>query len=60
MAEEITITIEADGSVKVATQGFKGATCLKATEALEKALGQKGADQKTKEYYQTQEVTRGR
>jgi hypothetical protein len=58
--QEITVTIAADGSVKVGTKGFKGAACLKATEILERALGKKGAELKTPEYFERQEATHGR
>ena len=48
----ILITIdEEDSGTTVATSGFQGAECLKATEAQERALGLKTSDQKTGEFH---------
>lgn len=39
MSESIEITIHEDGTTKVEAKGFSGTSCLKTTEAIEKALG---------------------
>lgn len=38
-AEEITVTIDNDGNVKVHVRGVKGDACLALTQSLEQALG---------------------
>lgn len=48
----ITVTIDAEGGMKIATKGFKGADCEKATKELEKALGVAGDRKKTPEYFE--------
>jgi hypothetical protein len=48
----ITVTIGADASTKVETKGFKGTECLKATAALEGALGGATATEHTPEMFQ--------
>lgn len=50
--KQIIVTIGADGAPVVETKGFKGAECLKATAALEAALGGSVAVEKTPEFYQ--------
>ena len=37
--EEIEITIDPDGRIRIETSGFSGESCLKATEDLESLLG---------------------
>ena len=37
--QEIDVTIEPNGEVRVEVRGFTGGECLQATEGLEKALG---------------------
>jgi len=49
---EIEVTISAAGEVRLATRGLKGEACLAETEALEKALGEVRAREKTGEYYE--------
>lgn len=51
----IEIIISPTGEVRAETKGFAGASCLKATEELIKALGQQTAERKTAEMYQTEE-----
>jgi hypothetical protein len=47
----IAINIDCEtGKTEVATDGFAGAECLKATAELEKALGATRSDVKTPEY----------
>jgi hypothetical protein len=53
MATEIIVTVDVQGNTTIETRGFKGADCLKATADLEKALGAKTSDTKTREYHQT-------
>ena len=48
--ETITVVFSEEGDVKVSTAGFAGASCLKATADLEKALGSTTSDRKTSEY----------
>lgn len=50
----ITVEINNDGEVSIATSGFKGEACQKATAAMEAALGIKASDKKTGEYYQAE------
>lgn len=51
--KEIIVTIDPDGSTTVETKGFAGAECLAATLNLEKALGKKIDDVKTREFHKT-------
>ena len=50
MAREIIVTIGVNGDVQIETKGYNGAECLKATAALEKKLGAKTRDIKTREF----------
>lgn len=52
MAKQILMQVSPEGEIKITTTGFKGTECLKATAALEKALGKKTADQPTTEMKQ--------
>lgn len=49
--QEIKILIDEKGNVEVATSGFSGSDCKKATDALERALGKKIADRTTPEFF---------
>lgn len=51
--KQIIVTIGPDGTPKVETKGFAGAECLKATAALEAALGGAVEIEKTPEFYAT-------
>jgi hypothetical protein len=51
----IDIIVTADGSTRVETRGFSGASCLDASRFLEQALGKAGADERTAEFHQTLE-----
>lgn len=51
MDEVIEILIKPDGSVTIEGQGFKGADCERATEALERSLGRVVTCERTSEYY---------
>ena len=52
MSQEITIEIDEQGDVKVATKGFKGKSCKDATKQLEEALGHVASDKPTEEMYE--------
>lgn len=54
MTKQIDVLITPEGEVKISTSGYKGSECLKATEALERALGAKTSDQPTAEMKQTE------
>ena len=55
--KKITITIAADGEVKIAASGFAGASCQKATAEIERALGVVKDRAKTAEYFARQQNT---
>ncbi len=57
--QELLITIEPDGSLRIKTQGFKGAACEEEIKPLEKALGKVTERQRTSEYYQKADVKVG-
>jgi hypothetical protein len=52
----ITVTVAKDGSTKVETRGFAGASCQSASEFLEKALGTRQTEVLTSEFYVQQQV----
>lgn len=56
---EIIITIAPDGDTKVEAVGFQGAECLKATAAIERALGKTTGDVKKPEFQQTTTAKQG-
>jgi len=47
----IEVLIAPDGTVKITTEGFTGASCEEATRALEEGLGTKTSDERTEEFY---------
>lgn len=50
--ETVIVTFdEENADVEVATTGFSGSACLKATAWLEKALGKVTGNSKTSEFY---------
>lgn len=49
--EEIKVTIDAEGNVKVTVFGVKGKKCLELTEELEQLLGGDVQREFTSEYY---------
>jgi len=57
--QQIVVTVSPDGEVQVEAQGVRGAGCQQLTAALEKALGERTADQKKPEYYQQAQATAG-
>ncbi|MEW6443185.1 MAG: DUF2997 domain-containing protein [bacterium] len=52
MSQTIQITFNPDGTTEVKTTGFRGKSCMKATEFLKKALGSVTKTGKTPEYFQ--------
>lgn len=56
MKRQVIMNIAPDGTVTIDAVGYKGADCKKATEALEKALGNVTSDTKKPEYMQTATV----
>jgi hypothetical protein len=57
--KEIIVTVAEDGSVVVETKGFKGASCQKATEELERSLGKKVSETKTPEWHLKEQQKEG-
>lgn len=56
--KEINITFDKDGNVSIEAMGFKGTSCEKATQAIEKALAGKDFKKSLKpEYYEKEFVT---
>jgi hypothetical protein len=53
---EVIITFN-DGESTVETKGIKGKSCKKASEFIEKGLGDKKSDKKTKEFYEKESNT---
>jgi len=50
--EEVKVTIDEEGNVKVTVFGAKGPNCLEITEKLEALLGGQVEREFTSEYYQ--------
>ena len=57
MSKTIDVTIESNGEIKIGTHGFSGPECLKATEFLEKTLGEAEIT-KTTDFYKKDEKKR--
>lgn len=53
--QEVTTTIQTDGSSKIEVKGVKGRSCTALTADFEKALGKKVSDTPTKEMYENDE-----
>lgn len=53
--EEVKVTIDEEGNVKVTVFGVKGTRCLEVTEKLEALLGGQVEREFTSEYYQEEE-----
>lgn len=49
--QTIEITVAPDGSTRVETKGFAGASCRQASAFVEQALGQRTGEQLTSEFY---------
>ena len=54
MSKIIEVVVAPDGSSKIETKGFAGATCRDASRFIEKALGQRVDEQLTAEFHQVQ------
>jgi hypothetical protein len=51
MAQQIIVTVKADGATEVSVQGVKGQSCEALTKALEASLGTAEANKRTGDYY---------
>lgn len=49
--KSVLITVDEQGEVRIEAVGFRGSSCKKATEALERAMGTVKASTKKPEYY---------
>ena len=52
----IEVLVSHTGETKVQTKGYSGSSCLQASQFLEQALGVTTQDQKTSEFYQSNQV----
>jgi hypothetical protein len=57
--ERVIVDIDAEGNVKVAGDGVRGAGCQALTRAIEEAIGQTTGDVKKAEYFQPATQTQG-
>ena len=57
---EFNITIQADGSVELHVQGYKGKSCLEAMRMFEKVVGELQSQRETSEFYEPDEVVQYR
>lgn len=48
----IEIVVSPDGTTRIETRGFSGASCQDASRFLEQALGRTTAEQRTAEFHQ--------
>ena len=51
MSQRIIITVAPSGMAQVRTEGFSGSSCQKASEFIERAIGQRESEQLTQDYY---------
>ena len=56
MAKIIEVTVSLKGETRVQTKGIIGSDCLQASKFLEQSLGISTADQKTGEFYATNQA----
>jgi hypothetical protein len=56
LQETIQIIVKPDGSAVIKAKGFVGDACRRATQNLERALGEATAEQLTPEFYLAQET----
>jgi len=49
----IEITVSPEGDTRVQTRGYSGSECREASRFIESALGCRGREKLTAEYYQT-------
>ena len=54
MKKIIRVIVSPRGETKVETKGFSGGECREASRFIEQALGQRGDEQLTPEFYQEQ------
>ena len=62
MTRIIEVIVSPDGSTKVETKGFSGASCRDASRFIENALGRRVDERLTAEFHQaqtTQQLTQG-
>ncbi len=52
----IEILVSPKGETAVTTKGFAGSSCRDASKFIEEALGQRIAENRTAEFYQTQPI----
>lgn len=57
--EELIITVNPDGTLKIKTEGFKGSDCEAELKPLADALGRTTATEKASEYYQQSAKQKG-
>lgn len=55
-SKTIEIIITTDGRTSVQTLGFTGPSCRDASKFIEEALGERIAENRTAEFYQTESV----
>jgi hypothetical protein len=55
MSKTIEIIIAPDGSSKIETKGFEGASCREASRFIEQALGKTVKETTTAEFYQMEQ-----
>ena len=53
MPRVIEVIVAKDGGTTILTRGYNGASCIAATDWIEKSLGVVAAEQKTAEFFQT-------
>jgi len=58
--EEVKVTIDEEGNVKVSVFGMKGDRCLEVTRKLEALLGGEVEREFTSEYYEEEQTERER
>ena len=49
----IEVIVNAKGETTIQTRGFAGSSCREASDFIERALGQRTAEQLTAEFYQS-------
>jgi hypothetical protein len=54
----IEIIVSPKGETRVETKGFAGGECREASKFVEEALGKRGRERMTPEFYQAQSVAR--
>ena len=58
--KELIIEIAPDGSMRIKTEGFKGAECEEELKPIEKALGEVSERVRTNDYYQRSTTQQGK